>query len=155
MLNTSLNLTLINTNNFLPTHKRIESLPLPPAVLYTAVLVRALRADLALRKPPLLASVYRAHGDRLSRAERATDVAAFGNAVAGADVTGGEAWEAGHAGDAADVPDFELFVPDCGGSAGEEKGQGGEEGQERDFELHSGCWWFFWLWFGSFGRPAS
>ena len=131
-----LDLTLINTNNLLPTDKRIKRLVLPPAVLHTPVLVRLFRADLAQRKPAILASVYGAHSNLLSRAERAAHVAAVRDAAARADVACGEAWEARHAGDAADVPDFELLVPFCGGGAGEEDGQDGEEGEESDFELH-------------------
>lgn len=115
-----LNPTLLNTNKLLPTNKRIKLLPTPPAILHTPVLLRALRADLALRQSALLAGVYSAHGDFLAWAEGAADVSAFRNAAAGADIACGKAWEVGHAGDAADVPDFELLVPFCGGGAGEE-----------------------------------
>jgi len=139
-----LNPTLLNTNNLLPTNKWIKLLPAPPAILHTPVLLRTLRADLALRQPPLLAGIDSAHSDLLSRAIRATHVAAFRNATAGANVGCGETWEAGHAGNAADVPYFELLVPFRGGGAWEEDGQDGEEGEESDFELHCCCWcWCF------------
>ena len=120
--------TLLNTNNLLPTNKRIKPLATPPAVLHTSILLRTLRADLTLRQPPLLAGVYSTHGDLLSGTERAAHVAAFRDATTRTDVACGEAWETGHAGDAADVPDFELLVPFRGGGAGEEDYQGGEEG---------------------------
>ena len=144
MCSTHLYPFLVDANNLLPANERVELLATPPAVLHTTVLVRVLRADLALRQPPLLASVDCAHGDLFSRTEGAAHVSAFRNAAAWADVACGEAWEAGHAGDAADVPDFELLVPFCGGGAGKEDCQDGEEGEESNLELHCSLWcWFF------------
>ena len=136
---THLNLTLVHANNLLPTSEWVKPLTTLPTVLHAAVPVRVLRADLALRQPPLFARVYGTRGGVSSRAERTAHVSPFRDAATGSNVACGEAWEAGNAGDAADVPDFELLVPFCGGGAWEEDCQDGEEGEESDFEMHYRC----------------
>jgi hypothetical protein len=112
-----LNITLLLANDLLRRRERKELLPLPSTILDAPVILVALIAHVCESQHTSIAAVDSAQGVDTLVFERTADIAAFGNAAAGV-----------HRSDwpyfvlagttlicyTADVPDFELVVPNCG-----------------------------------------
>jgi hypothetical protein len=112
-----LNIILLLANDLLRRREREELLPLPSTILDAPVILVALIAHICESQHTSIATVDSAQGVDALVFERTADIAAFGNAAAGV-----------HRSDwpyfvlagttlicyTADVPDFELVVPNCG-----------------------------------------
>ena len=129
----------LNTNKLIPRHKRIKRLALPPTIPHTHIILRLPLARLPLHQLAKPAKVDHARHPAQTRPEpAASHLAFFDLRAAAAHVFERFLLVVGHPGDVADVPDFELVVPDGfdGEGAGEGGGEGDEGGDEGGFEVH-------------------
>ena len=130
----------LHTNNLLAILERIERLALPPAVLHAHIVLRLPPASRTLGQSAVPAKVDDTWDPPQARTKAtANGVSFFDLRAAATHVIERFRRVAGMPGDVADVPDFQLVVPD--GLYGCSTGEGGAESDQGDddrFELH-GC----------------
>ena len=125
----SLNSVLLHANDLIGIVEWEELLTLPAAVLHAAIILLVLFADFSPHKAAVHADIDSPQSIDAIGFVPSAYVATFGNATTGTQV-GGCGVLAFLSGDLANVPDFELVVPDSG------RGAGSKEGENDVLDLH-------------------